>query len=194
MAQETTETKTSRSAFQKARGILFSLSIVITSAVVLFGLITLIITPPLSSLPDRPYNDLIKAAIDIRIDQSKSVFQLFLIFSGVLAGLLIAKPGEARLVVANVYDITMSACALLLLSLSLVSHLVYIQQVSSAYIVGGALKNFEKDSASMPDVLSDSIDYLFDFQWLFLLAGALVSFLVLLSVHKFKEEVSCHAV
>src|SRR5438132_13708684 len=47
------------------------------------------------------YNERTKAAIDVRLDQGRSLFQLGLLVTGALWGLVIAKPDETRILLRH---------------------------------------------------------------------------------------------
>src|SRR5436305_924917 len=74
------------------------------------------------NIPNRPYNDLTNGGIQAKLTLSSNIFQVALLVTAALAGLLIAKDKEARLVLGKAPEIIMFICAGLLLLFSFVSH------------------------------------------------------------------------
>ena len=133
-------------------------------------------------LRDRDFNDLIKAGIQLKIEQSRSEFQLALLLLGGLWTLVIAKKDEASLILSDAQELCMFICANLLLLASCGCHFWYVAYVADAYSIAGAIKG----GTTIPDVLSSGIDDPYKFQLLFIVGGAVVAGAALFSAHKLK--------
>ena len=67
---------------------------------------------------DREFNELIKAGIQLKVEQSRSEFQLALLIMAALWALKVAKRDEAQLVLSDVPELLMFCSASLLLLIS----------------------------------------------------------------------------
>lgn len=154
------------------------------------------------------FNDPMQAAIETRLAQAKDMFQLGIVFIGGLWALIIAKKGEARLVLSDYPEIIMSVSATILLSLSFICHSIYVSEVTEVYYSAGKIANkviegsMESDSLmsvvnsknqqdadiKIADIFQRGVNYLFDAQYGFLVAGAINAMLTFISAHKLKNE------
>ncbi|MBA2646748.1 MAG: hypothetical protein H0U81_08115 [Pyrinomonadaceae bacterium] len=141
---------------------------------------------PENIIDDKPLNELTKAGIELKLEQSRSLFQLALLSVGTLWGLLLAKKDEAGIVLADHPEICMFVCASFLLMLSLICHTFYLQKITNVYSLAGQL--YEKEAPSIPDVFGPNINYLFVSQCWFLVSGVTVALLTFISAHKLKEK------
>jgi hypothetical protein len=140
-----------------------------------------------TSMETRPYNDATKAALDLRVDQAKSLFQLGILVAAAILGLLIAKPDEGRLALQDWPELVMLACGLTLLAFSLAFHTMYLDSISAAYKAAGATC-FLEEPRCIPDVFAAAINDLFKYQERFLLGGTVLSLATLFSAHRLKEK------
>src|SRR5207245_1594628 len=123
-------------------------------------------------------NELTQHAIEINIEQSRSLFQVSLLILGALWGLIVATETKARITRRDYPEIWMFVCANLLLVLSFLWHSIYLAGISDAYKV--AATTCAEVSKCIPDVLDDQIHHVFKYQRAFLVAGVVVSVLSLL--------------
>ena len=170
---------------EKARALLAFGSVVAVLIAVLWAGIYYATTPPPNSLPNLPYNDFTKLAIEHRAEQAKTVFQTLLVLTGVLIGLLLAKPGEVTVLLEDWQEVTMVVCCALLLVGSFVFHQLHLNQFLRAYKHGAWV--YDEKKPSIPDVFHENIEWFFVAEWSMLLVGSVVAFCVLLSAHKLKE-------
>lgn len=140
--------------------------------------------PSRDVLPDIAYNELTKAAIDVELDQSKTLYQVGLLAIGAVVGISITNKKEAALVLSDWPEIFMSACSLLLLLGSFGFYLFHLSQVQDAYAMAGRVN--DAGLKSMPDVFSRGIEGLYDVQMLYLLTGLFSAGCALFSAHKLK--------
>jgi hypothetical protein len=152
-------------------------------------------------------NTPIQAAMETRFAQAKDMFQIGVIFIGGLWGLLIAKKGEARLVLADGPEILMSVSATVLLGLSFGCHLFYVSEITKVYYSAGTIAVNVLENSMKPDTLGNiifpentdipmkiadifqpGINYLFDAQYGFLVAGVINAMLTFISAHKLKHK------
>lgn len=132
---------------------------------------------------DREFNELIKAGIQLKVEQSRSEFHLALLVMGALWTLIVAKKDEAALVLASVTpELFMFCCANLLLLMSAVYHLLYVEDIAYIYSLAGGIKG----ASTIPDVLGSGINDPYRFQLWSLAGGVVVTALTLVSAHKLK--------
>lgn len=142
--------------------------------------------PVITKIPDRAFNDMTNSGIQARLNMSNSWFQAGLLVAAGIIGFLFAKKGEANLIVSRgAPEIIMGLCAILLLLFSFVSHVLYLNEISYVYLLGG-----EVSDDSLPDILDWNINYLFIYQFGSLILGAFVALLTFLSAHLLKGDVS----
>lgn len=133
-------------------------------------------------IKDIPYNELIKASIDGKLDVSKSLFQVGLVSLAALWGLVIAKKDEASIVLSKNPELVTFICASLLLLLSLVSHVLYLETILSGFSDAGLA--FDEANKTIIDLFDPKFDYLFNWQINNLFAGTLTAIFTLFSAHK----------
>jgi len=136
----------------------------------------------ISVLKDVAFNELIKAGIQLKIDQSRAEFQLSLLVIATLWALIVAKKDEAQLLLSDVPECLMFCTANLLLLISIWFHILYIENVTYIYSLAGGLEG-EK---TIPDILNSGINNPYNFQFWTLSGGILVAALTFLSAHKLK--------
>jgi hypothetical protein len=137
-------------------------------------------------ISSQPYNDLTKAGMDLRIDGAKAVFQLTLAALAAVTGLLIAKKDAAQIVLSDYPEVVLLICACLLLLTSLACYYFYLDDVASAYWLGGKIHSSE--ISRLPDIFDEKIDYLRVWQSAFLSVGALCAGMTLISAHRLKAR------
>lgn len=135
-------------------------------------------------IPDRKYNDLTDGGIQAKLTLSNNMFQIGLLVTAALAGLLIAKKGEAGFILADAPEVIMFICTSFLLLLSFACNALYINEVSYIYSVAGKL--YEESDPSIPDVFNENVDFLFLYQFGYLLSGVVLALFTFLSAHKIK--------
>jgi hypothetical protein len=155
-------------------------------AALIYTVYTAFSTSLAAGLTDIKYNELTSESIKGRVDFSRSLFQVGLLVTAALWGLIIAKKDEARIVFSDKPEITMfwSSCALLILSL--VDHSIYLHYISQIYAVAGQALGKGADP-TMPDVFDATINQFYIFQIVYLVLGSLVAVITLISAHRLKE-------
>jgi hypothetical protein len=129
-------------------------------------------------------NDLIKAGLQLKIDKSRSEFQLGLLLIGALwAFLIIGKKDEANHPLSDRPEQIMFFSANLLLLISCLFHVGYLEDIIYIYYVAGGLT----DATSIPDVFSTMINNPYNFQYWSMLGGLVVTALTFFSVFILKE-------
>jgi hypothetical protein len=132
---------------------------------------------------DSPYNELIAGSIQSKLTLSTNLFQMELLITAGLVGLLIAKDKETGFVLAQLPEKIMFICASLLLLLSYIFHYLYFTEVSYIYTVAGKFPGYDKANPSMPDVLDPSINYLYSHQVIYLVWGSILAAFTFFSAH-----------
>jgi len=140
--------------------------------------------PPATTLPDRVFNEMTNYGIQARVNMSNSWFQAGLLLAVGIAGFIFATKGEAnQLVDRGAPEIIMGICAILLLLLSFISHVLYLSEISYVYLLGG-----EVEDNSLPDILDWKYNYLFTYQFVSLILGTIVVLTTFASSHVLKGE------
>ncbi|MGA9772215.1 MAG: hypothetical protein WBV94_24500 [Blastocatellia bacterium] len=181
---------------QRSRKFLAGFSLFLLFAISTYAVISVIAASgPRFLYRDKPFNELTKAGIDIRLDQSRSLFQVGILILGGLWGLLIAKRGEAALMFKDYPEVIMIVCATIFLIASFFFHTVYITRISDIYsdageVIGKQIQvnPNDKQPMSIPDVFAPNINYMFVSQSLFLISGVGIALLAFVSAYKFKPE------
>ncbi|MBW1804367.1 MAG: hypothetical protein JRJ85_26995 [Deltaproteobacteria bacterium] len=110
-------------------------------------------------------------AINIRLDLSTKLFDVGLIFLGVLWGLILTEQIMIKLWLWT--DVVLFINSNILLLFSLLTHLLYKRRVSTI---------LWDISPLQPSILSKHIDYLFNVQWMFFFASLIAGFFTIISV------------
>lgn len=139
----------------------------------------------ITSVESMQLNDASRGAIDLRVEQSRTLYQVALVFVAALWALLIAKKDETRISFADTPEVTMFIIASGLLLTSIVWHQLFVSQVAEAF----------RDSAStfvdggrVPDVFRPMYNHMFVFQWWFLVVGACATVVTLISAHHMRTN------
>lgn len=135
-------------------------------------------------IKNAKYNDLTDGAIQASLNLSNNLFQIAVLVMAALAGLMIAKDGEAGFVLSNAQEVIMSICASLVLLLSIIFNLLYVNEISYIYAIAGKLH--VESMPSVPDVFDENIRFLFYYQFTYLLTGTTLAFITFISAHKIK--------
>src|SRR5882724_1903699 len=101
--------------YPRLRWILACVAVIVlvaTLAVTIHGIVT---TSLRAGLEDIPYNELTKESIDLRLEFSRSLFEVGLLITAALWGLIIAKKDEAGVVLKDHQEVIMFFSASLLL-------------------------------------------------------------------------------
>ena len=133
-------------------------------------------------IPSKPYNDMTDGSIQARVMLSTNLFQITLLTAAAMAGLLIAKDGEARFVLASPPELLMFLCTSLLLMMSFVSHGLYLNEISYLYALAGE----HPELGRIPDVSDRNISFLFSYQLLYFAVGSGLALVTFLSAHQLK--------
>lgn len=136
------------------------------------------------TLPDRPYNNLTDGGIQAKITLSNNLFQVTLLVSAALAGLLIARDKEAGFVLGKAPELIMFICAGSLLLFSFVSHALYLTEVAYLYFLAGKL--MDPANPSMPDISDNNVNFLLTYQLEYLLLGIVLASFTFFSAHILK--------
>jgi hypothetical protein len=139
-----------------------------------------------TALPDYPYNDLTNGGIQAKVTLSTNMFQIALLMSAGLAGLLIARDKEAGFLLGEGPERIMFAGASLLLLISFVSHALYLTEVSYIYFLAGKL--FRPNRPSMPDISDSNVNFLLEYQIIYLVVGTVLASFTFFSAHVLKRR------
>jgi hypothetical protein len=180
----------SQMAQDSKRNVFAALSIIVFIIIVPYTLYRYVTTSQYINTPkptyirDRKFNDLTNGAMQAKINLSNNLFQVtFLVIAG-LAGLFIAKRQEADFVLADVPEIIMFVCAGILLLLSFLFNILYLNEVSYIYSIAGNL--VERGNISVPDIFDPNVNYLLNFQFVYFIFGVVISIFTFISAHRWK--------
>jgi hypothetical protein len=154
-----------------------AISVLLVLAIVVYAIFS---WEDVTVVKDMKLNDLIKAGVQLKVEQSRSEFQLSLLIIGVLWALIIAKKDEARIVLSDSPELIMFICANLLLIMSSVFHIFYVEDIVNIYSQAGGLPGGD----SIPDVFSSGINNPYRFQLWCLVGGIAVTAATLCCAHK----------
>jgi len=134
-------------------------------------------------IPSVRYNDLTDGGMQANLTLSNNLFQIVLLVTLGLAGLLIARD-EAKFVFGGGPEMVMFISAGLLLVLSFVSHVLYLKEVSYLYFYGG--RRLDLSNPFTPDISDENVNFLLTYQLEYLLCGIVIAAFTFLSAHKLK--------
>lgn len=139
-------------------------------------------------IPAIAFNDITNGSIQTRLNLSTDLFQIGLLVVAGLGGLLISKNltknGEADFVLSKPPEIIMYVCASLFIILSLVLHYLYVNEISNIYNTSGRL--YDASNPDILDVMNPNINFLFDYQFYYLLSGVVLTLFTFFSAHIIK--------
>ncbi len=183
----------------KNRWILAIISVLVVLSMLVFFIYMYYSSGDHNTFGPLAFTDAIEAAVEIRLEHSRILFQFNLGIIGGLSGLLIAKPEEAGLVLKDRPEIIMLISSAALLLLAVACHLVYIETIMEVYISAVpaksplqstdllSAKSIQEESELMiPDLFNDNVQYIFTAQQAFLSTGLLLAILTFYSAHKLK--------
>ena len=148
-----------------------------------FVVVAVVAWTPVTVVKNKELTDLLRAAVDLKIEQSRSEFQIALLAMGALWGLMIARKDEAQLVLSDTPELMMFWCSSGLLLASTVFHLMYVENIAYVYSLAGGINH----GKSIPDVFESGINNPYRFQFWALIFGLVTAFMTLLSAHRLKE-------
>ena len=180
-----------KNLFRKVRWVLAGLSVAVFLVVFMYAAIQYARTSQslhgsgamAGTISDRPFNDMTNSGIQTRLNMSNSWFQAGLLIAAAIIGFLFAKRGETDLIVREKPEIIMGIAAVALLLTSFASHVLYLNEISYVYLLGG-----EVDDNSLPDILDWKINYLFTNQFSALILGTLLALITFVSAHFLKGD------
>lgn len=168
----------------------------------------------LTAFSTVPFSDAVKAGMDLKVQESDTLFTVGLILVGGLLGLLAAKPDEARVTLQDRPEIVMFLAAIVLVFSSMICHELYSDAVSEAYFRASQDRYTTADAQQLSpttkldavpsdksdpwfiesritiqDLRDPSIEYLLRGQLVFVIFGLLVSACTLLSARFLKDEI-----
>jgi len=129
----------------------------------------------------RDYNGITQVAIDIKVEQSRGLFQVALLVLAFLWGFVFAKRDERQITAKDGLEIVMLVSASVLLIGSLKWHWMYLDRISDAYKVAGATLLPKEIPDTIPDVFAARTTHLFDYQFWFFVLGIVVAGFTLFS-------------
>ncbi len=135
------------------------------------------------ALPDLPFNDVTKLALDVKLDQAKTLFTYNVLLLGILWGLVVVQKDVPGLSWGDVPEGVVFLLANVTAVLNALYYSYYVQLVSGA--AASAARQGGK-ALSLPDVLDRRIDVFAEVQQYSLVGLLVLVALVVLSVNKLK--------
>jgi hypothetical protein len=167
---------------------LAALSAVLSAGVIFWATYRTLGIPNPKLLKELPYNEATKAAVELRVQHIKDVFEMAVVALGALWALVIAKKDEARIAFGDYPELSMLLCASASLLLSVLWHEFYLERLTYFYYVG-ATTCFSGAEKCLPDVFqSTPLNTLYTFQLTFLMLGGMQALATLVSAHRLKER------
>ncbi len=136
---------------------------------------------------DKPFNELVAAGIQLKVEQSRKSFELTVLVVAALWGLIIAKKDEAKVVLSDAPECTMFVGANLLLIGSAAYHISYLSNIAYVYSLAGGIYD-EKGPHTIPDVFESHLANPYNIQFWLLIGGIVNTALALFSAHKLKKS------
>lgn len=170
----------------KLRWILAYVSLAVLAVILGFTLVTLATTSISEGIELRQFREVLKESVQIRLGISSNLFQLAVLITGALWGLMIAKRDESGLVFADRQEIIMFFCASLLLLTSLLSSVIYTYRVAYLYELADQINPPDASPLMVGDFFNPVIDHFFTYQIMNLVAGLVVATVTFISAHKLK--------
>ena len=141
-------------------------------------------------IDDLPFNDVTSKSIDTQLDLAKTLFQISLLMTGALWGLVIAKKDDVKIVSANTELVVMFLSSSVVMLVSMLCYGVYLRTLSHYFADAAAAAAKGGLDASIPDIFDQNINYLFLCQIISLGAGILNGVITLVAAHTLKGETS----
>jgi hypothetical protein len=139
----------------------------------------------LTSVEGMVLNDATQKAVELRLSQSESLYQVAGLFLAALCGLVIAKKEDTRISLSDRPEVLMFLVASGSLLTSMVWHMFFVGRVAEAY---RSVASLPSDDLQIPDVFRPMFSHLFVFQVRCLAYGFAASVLTLASAHLLKDK------
>ena len=136
-----------------------------------------------TSVESRSLNEAMGRAIDLQLDQSKTLYEISVVVLAALWGLVVAKKDEARIGLKSYPEIMMFVASTALLLASLVWRVLYLESITDAYRAAGAVAG-NSSVTDVPNVFDTKYLHMYRFQLRFLVFGVLTSMLTLVFTHQ----------
>jgi hypothetical protein len=160
------------------------LAIVSVCFLVVFVWLWFLTWTPVTVVKNKPLTDLLKAAIELKVDQSRSEFQLALLALGALWALMIAKKDEAQIVLSDAPEVIMFCASSALLVISAIFHFTYVEGIAYVFSLAGGIDG----GKSIPDVFGSGFNNPYQLQLWSLVGGLVVALMTLVSAHRLKGK------
>ena len=170
---------------RKLRWILAATSLTVLAVILAFTLINWATTSLSEGIELKQFNEALKESVQIRLSISGNLFQLAVLITGALWGVVIAKEDESGIVFADRPEIIMFFCASLLLLTSLLSYIIYSYRVAYIYELADQT-NQPGTPIMVGDFFNPIINNFFAYQIMNLVAGLSIAIATLISAHKLK--------
>lgn len=133
----------------------------------------------------KPFNEALKESVQIRLGISSNLFQLAVLITGALWGVVIAKEDESGIVFADRQEIVMFSSASILLLTSIFSYIIYSYRVAYIYEITGVTSQ-PGQPLMIGDFFNPIIGDFFSYQIMNLASGILIAVITLISAYKLK--------
>jgi hypothetical protein len=140
-----------------------------------------------SGIDNLPFNEVTGKSIETQLDLSKTLFEISLLMIGALWALVIAKPGEAQLVLSDGAQVVMFLSASIVLLISACSYCLYLHNVSHYFVDAAVAASKGNLDPTVPDIFDQNINYLFRCQIVSLGTGIFNGTVTLVSAYKLKD-------
>lgn len=162
------------------------ISAILLTLILAFTLINWATTSISEGIVLKQFNEALKESVQIRLGISSNLFQLAVLITGALWGVVIAKEDESGIVLSDRQEMIMFSCASLLLLTSLLSYIIYSSRV--AYIYELADQTSQPGSPIMiGDFFNPVINNFFGYQIVNLVFGIAIALVTMISSHKLKQ-------
>jgi hypothetical protein len=171
--------------YRKLRWGLATVSIIFLVMILAFTLVNWATTSLSEGVELKPFNEALKESVQIRLGISSNLFQLAVLITGALWGVVIAKEDESGIVFADRQEIIMFSSASILLLTSLLSYIIYSYRVAYIYEITG-LTSQPGEPLMIGDFFNPIIGNFFAYQITNLVFGLLIAVVTLISAYKLK--------
>lgn len=142
-----------------------------------------------------PFNDVVKSAIELRLETSRSLLQMCLLSFAALWGFFITKEGVPHKVSESIQEFILFAGANIAMIASMFCHVWYSITVARYQADAGVMAEQTRDGGAspiIPDVFGPRINFLFDLQLWLLLTGLALVCLTAISLYFIKRTEGHH--
>ncbi len=133
-----------------------------------------------TSVESLPLNEATRAAVELQLEQSRTIYQICVGLLLGLWGLIIAKREDLHIAFNDLPRLLMFVASNLLLFASLWWHVLYLRALTAGYQVAGATMQ-SGEAPSIPDVFDPMYHGMFQFQSCFVVAGGTFGVFTLIS-------------